>query len=229
MESRCHCHSKSVDKLFLYQSGSPVKPRVLVLTPLGVTAININGITKHSGLNIPCNGKLMSLSDKNHAELRNKYSEVQIDITDEILMVSGKLLHQIHKRLNEIFIPEQDIPFCRKSVLVRGDFYQLPLVQAKLVFMFNETEKSKGFLILHLWHKMKLAKLTEIMCQKDDTMFIELLNKITVGVVDVSVDYILKPRFVLQSEGQYPYHALYILAKNDPENRYNECMLFLID
>ena len=205
--------SKSVDKLFLYQSGSPVKPRVLVLAPLGVTAININGITKHSGLNIPCNGKLMSLSDKNHADLRNKYSEVQIDITVEISMVSGKLLHQIHKRLNEIFIPEQDIPFCGKLVLVRGDLYQLPLVQAKPVSMFNETEKSEGFLILHLWHKMKLAKLTEIMPQKDDTMYIELLNKITVGVVDVSVDYILKPRFVLQSEGQYPYHASYILEK----------------
>ena len=109
MESRCQCHSKShfiktiyhsLSKLFLCESGSPVKPRVFALARIGVAAIDINGITKHSGLNIPCSGKLMSLSDKNHAELRNKYSEAQLDITDEISMVSGKLLHQIHKRLN---------------------------------------------------------------------------------------------------------------------------------
>ena len=82
-----------------------------MLAPTGVAAISINGTTIHSGVNIPCCGKLMSLSDKNRAELRNKYSDVQIVIIDEISMVSGKLLYQIHKRLNEIFSLQQDIPF----------------------------------------------------------------------------------------------------------------------
>ena len=50
--------------------------------------------------------------------------------------------------------------------------------------------------MLDLRHKFKLAELTEIMRQKDHTMFIELLNKIRVSAVDVSVDYILKSRFV---------------------------------
>ena len=77
----------SVSKLRLYQSESPVKPRVLVLMHTGVPAININGTTIHSGLNIPCRCKLMPLSNKNCAELRNKYSEVQIVIIDEISMV----------------------------------------------------------------------------------------------------------------------------------------------
>ena len=66
----------SVNKLFLYQSGSPVKPRVFVLVTTGVAAFNINGTTIHSGLNILCRGKLMTLSYKNRAELRNKYSDV---------------------------------------------------------------------------------------------------------------------------------------------------------
>ena len=167
---------------------------MLALT--GIPAISINGTTIHSGLNIPCRGKLILLSDKNRAELRNKYSNVQIVIIDEISMVSGKLLYQIHKRLNEIFSPQQDIPFDGKSVLVCGDLCQLPPVQGKPVFMFIETKSSKGFLMLDLRHKFKLAELTEIMRQKDHTMFIELLNKIRVGAVDVSVDYILKSRFV---------------------------------
>ena len=130
----------SVNKLFLYQSGSPVKPRVLVLVPTGVAAININGTTIHSGLNIPCRSKLMPLNDNNCAKLRNKYSDVEIVIIDEMSMVSHKLLYQIHKHLNEISSPKQDIPFGGKSVLDCGDLYQLPPVQAKPVFMFNETD-----------------------------------------------------------------------------------------
>ena len=79
--------------------------------------------------------------------------------------------------------------------------------------------------MLDLWHKFKLAELTEIMRQKGNTMFTELLKKIRVSAVDVSVDYILKSRFVQQSEREYPYRALHTFAENDPANIYNEFML----
>ena len=79
--------------------------------------------------------------------------------------------------------------------------------------------------MLDLWHKFKLTELTEIMRQKGNTMFIELLNKTRAGAANVSVDYILKSRFVQQSERQYSYHLLHIFAENDPANRYNECIL----
>ena len=59
-------------------------------------------------------------------------------------------------------------------------------------------------------------------------MFIELLNKIRVGAVDVSVDDILKLQFVQQSEWQPPYYALHIVAENDPTNRCDECMLSVL-
>ena len=42
--------------------------------------------------------------------------EVQIVLIVEISMVSGKLLYQIHKRLNEIFSPQQGIHFGGKLV-----------------------------------------------------------------------------------------------------------------
>ena len=51
----------------------------------------------------------MPLSDQNCAELRNKYSEVQIIITDEIPMVPGWLLYQFHQLVIEKFSPLQDI------------------------------------------------------------------------------------------------------------------------
>ena len=55
-------------------------------------------------------------------------------------MESGKLLYEVHQRLNEIFSPLKNMSFDRKSVLVCWDLYQLPQVQTKSVFMFNNPE-----------------------------------------------------------------------------------------
>ena len=185
----------AVNKVFLYGSGDPAKPRVLLLAPTGVASININGNTVHFGLYIPCRGKLLPLNDGNKAELRNKYSEVELVIIDEISMVSSKLFNQIHKSLNEIFSPGQDVPFGGKSLLVRGDLCQLPPVRAKPVFTFNDTETMEGFISLDLWHKFRLAELDQVMRQ-DDEMFVNILNKIRVGEIDQNVENVIKLRFI---------------------------------
>ena len=148
----------------------------MLLAPIGVAAININGNSIHSGLHIPCRGKLLPLNYANKAKLRNKYSEVELVIIDEISMVSGTLFYQIHKRLNEIFSPGQDILFGRKSIVVCRNLHQLPLVNAKPVLTFNVTETMEGFTSMHLWHKLKLAELDQVMRQ--DNMFENLLSKI---------------------------------------------------
>ena len=58
----------------LYHSKEPDKPRVLLLGPTGTSAVNICGTTIHSGLGIKPGVKLLGLSDKMKARLRNKLS-----------------------------------------------------------------------------------------------------------------------------------------------------------
>ena len=94
----------AVNTVFLYRSGDPAKPRVLLLALTGVAVINTNANTVHSALHKPCRGRLFQLSDANKAKLRNKYSEAELVTIDEISMVSSKLFYQIHKRLNEILL-----------------------------------------------------------------------------------------------------------------------------
>ena len=163
----------------------------MLLAPTGVTAININRNTIHSCLHIPCRGKILPLNNANKAEFRNKYSEVELLVTDDISMVSGKLFYQIYKRLNEIFSPGQDIPFGRKSIVVCGDLYQPPPVNAKPVFTFNVTETMEGFISMDLWHKFKLVELDQVIRQDDD-MFVNLLNKIIKGEIYQNVEHIIK-------------------------------------
>ena len=142
-----------------------------MLAPTGVAAINIDGTTIYSGLNIPCHGKMFPLSDKNRALRRNKYSEIQLIIIDEISMVPSKLLFQVHQRLIEIFESPSNIPFAGRSVIHCGDLYRLSAVRAKSVFMFDEYRQLlQGDVSVGPWRNFKIAEFTEVMRQKDDVV-----------------------------------------------------------
>ena len=214
----------AINKVFLYRGGDPGKPRVLLLASTGVAAININSNSIHLGLHILCRGKLLPLNSANEAELRNKYSEVELVIIDEISMVSFRSFYQIHKRLNEIFSPGKDIPFGGKSIVVCGDLHQLPPVNAKLAFIFNVIETMKGFISMDLWHKFKLAELDQVMRQDDD-MFVNLFNKIRKVEIDQNSEHIIKSRFIDKNDPHYPGDVLHIFVENTPVTRRNKNQL----
>ena len=82
------------------------KPKILILGTTGVAAINVDGTTIHSALQIPVSnfGKnCPQLSDKMESSLRNKLCEVKLTIIDKISMVSNLLLYHIHLWLVVIF------------------------------------------------------------------------------------------------------------------------------
>ena len=129
---------QSLTKIFPYGNVSLDKPKVLVMALTGVTAVNIDEATIHTVLNIPINqsGKnLRPLSDKMISTLRNKLSDLKVSIIDEISMVSNDLLFLVHLRLTEMFRSLNDLPFARVSVITVGDFFQLPLVGGKPVYV----------------------------------------------------------------------------------------------
>ena len=177
----------------------------------------------HSGLHITCRGKLLLLNDANKAVLRNKYSEVELVIIDEILMVSSKLFYQIHKSLNEIFSPGQDVPLGRKSVLIHGDLCQLPPVRANPVFTFDDTETMERFRSRDLWRKFRLAELNQVIRQ-DDEIFVNMPNKIRVDETDQNVD-VIKLRFIDKNDPCYSGNILHIFAENAPVKRHNDNQL----
>ena len=62
----------SLTKILMHKGRDPEKPRVLLLAPTGVAAINIDGTTVHSGLCIHGNRICTPLSDRMRSFLRNK-------------------------------------------------------------------------------------------------------------------------------------------------------------
>ena len=83
----------SLSKLLSFKGGDPEKPRILILAPTGVAAVNIDGTKIHTALGINVGHKLYPLNDLQHGILRNKLSEIKFIIIDEISMVSIVLFY----------------------------------------------------------------------------------------------------------------------------------------
>ena len=145
----------SLSKVLMYKGGELDKPRILLLAPTGVAAININGTTIHSALGTNIGGKLYPLSEQHRAALRNNLSEVRLIVIDEISMVSSVLLFQVNQQLNEIFRYSGKEPIAGPPVIVCGDFYQLPPVKIRPVY--SSTTSIKCFLALDLWNKLQMV------------------------------------------------------------------------
>ncbi|KAK0133509.1 ATP-dependent DNA helicase PIF7 [Merluccius polli] len=150
------------------------QPAVLLTAFTGTAAYNISGKTLHSILKLPRSLKppyqgLGNALDKVRAALSN----AEIFIIDEISMVFKELFAYVHWRFQQIKGNRK--PFGGMSVLAVGDFYQLPpLGRAKPLCVYEENE-------FDLWKDyFTMVNLTEIMRQKDDRAFAELLNRLRV-------------------------------------------------
>ena len=83
---------KSILKTSLYHCKDPKKQDLFYL---GIqeyqSAVNIGGITIHSGLGTKPGTKLLSLDEESKATYRNRLSEVKFSIKHELSMVSSDL------------------------------------------------------------------------------------------------------------------------------------------
>ena len=145
---------------------------VLLTAPTGIAAYNLDAATIHNTFSIGVNSKLpyTPLGEEKINSLRAKYRDVQILIVDEISMVDHKLMAYIHGRLRQIKQCNDYSPFGRVSVVVVGDFFQLPPVKGNALYV-----EKVGF---NLWHNLfSIVELKTIVRQKD-IVFAELLNRL---------------------------------------------------
>ena len=111
-------------------------------------------------------------------------------------MVSKKVLYQMHRRLIETF-NLTDLLFAGRSILVVGDFHQLPPVRVIPAYVSSLDEDYPGSYIANdSWRLFNFAELTEVMQQKGDKNFIDILNKVRVGSIYSEVERTLKSRII---------------------------------
>ena len=206
-----------LSRLFAPLMTNPDDVSVLLTAPTGVAAFNIGGATIHSALAIPGNNTLpveyQPLGDDKLNSLRSKLGQLKLLIIDEISMVDKKMLTYIHGRLRQIKQTGDFTPFGHVSILAFGDFYQLPPVKGKPLFI-NDCH-------FDLWNdSFKLVTLDEIMRQKEDKQFAELLNRIRIKNKKEPLD-ILDRELLKSREIDEMADGLYIFSTNAQVNDFN--------
>ena len=194
------------------------------MAPTGVSAINIEGTTIHSALAIPkeTGDNLPPMSDQKKTQLRRSLSELKLIIIDEVSMVSNITLLHIHQRLKDIFGSSSSLLFAGISIIAVGDLYQLPPIRRKPIF---ENFKNDSYNLYHPWKVFIMMELIQIMRQKDDQQFTELLNRFrTASQTEKDIDCI-NSRSITPLADNYPLDALHIWAENNPVNKHNNKQL----
>ena len=199
----------------------------LLTAPTGTAAFNISGMTIHSTFLIPvAMRQYRNLGADTLNTLRNKLNNVKVVIIDEISMVGANLFYQIHRRLEEIkgcrSIAEYST-FGDVTMIAVGDLYQLPPVAKS--YVFEHPNDSYAKLQDPLWYQFKLAELNQIMRQKDDAEFAQLLNRVRTATCTTNDHLLLKSREINPGMKNYPIDVLHVFSTHKLVNKHNEQML----
>ena len=201
----------AVTKTLTHAPMNPELLSVLLMAPTGVVAININGTTINPALGIPkeTGTTLKPLTDQKRTQMRIFLCQLKLIIIDEISTVGNTTLLHIHQRLKEIFDTPASQLFAGISIIAVGDIYQLPPIKKKPVF---ENYNNDTYNLCHPWHLFSMIELTEIMRQKDDQPFAEMLNRFrTTNQTEEDINCI-QSRSIDPADDNYPTNAIQVIC-----------------
>jgi ATP-dependent DNA helicase PIF1 len=163
-----------------------------VVAPTAVAAVNANGTTLHSWLSMGlANEPLHVLLDKlRTGRFKRTYLSIRstdILLIDEISMVCPLFFEKISAICAEVLGGSRK-PFGTLKIVFFGDFLQLPpITRSKTMKFVFQTP---------LWQTMDVQRmmLRHVYRQKDP-LFLRVLNRVRLGIVDQHVRDMLLPRF----------------------------------
>ena len=182
---------------------NPEDVRIAVCAYTGLAACNVQGSTLHSTFCIEPNKKLKykQLSDDKRNTLRTKFRDLSILIVDEVSMVGNGMLNILYHRLQEIKCNYHQ-PFGGVHIILVGDLFQLRPVGDSWIFADCKEDYASLATNLCKTHFL-MFELTEIMRQKEDQTFAELLNRVREGNQTEDDIALLKSRSVSRNTEQY--------------------------
>ena len=215
---------QALHRLLCSESGqNPEDIRIQMCAYTGLAAYNINGSTLHSAFGIEPNKKLVykPLSDEKRNTLQSKFMNLSILIIDEVSMVGNGMLNFLYLRLQEIKGNKE--AFGGVHIILVGDLFQLRPVGDSWIFL----DCSIGYATLapNLWQEhFKMIELTEIMRQKDDIVFAQLLNRVREGNQTQEDVALLSTRSIKATDSKYTEvkHELHLFPCNAAVDDHNE-------
>ena len=198
--------------------------KVLMLAPTGKAAYNIKGNTIHSTLAIPACESLRNYNSLDSSRLntiRCQLGGVKLVFIDEISMVGNTMFNvQINNRLKDI--KGSSLPFGGVSIIAIGDLFQLQPVMDGYIFKDMDNNEY-GILAPNLWQELfRMFELHEIMRQRENKHFAEILNRLREGYHTKEDIMKLKERTISRTSSNYPKNAPHLFTQNVKVNEFND-------
>ncbi len=159
--------------------------KYVVGAPTALAAINADGKTLHSIFGIPVSDGIMTPDFNkytNNPNVRNYiFHTLKHLIIDEISMVSAPMLDYIDRLLRDV--KQVDAPFGGIQIIAVGDFFQLPPVTrgSDRRDMRACGWKSEFAFDAFAMQNFKLLALTEVLRQRGDNAFINIIRDARTG------------------------------------------------
>ncbi len=208
--------------LYSKEGENPDDIRILLCAHTGKAAYNIKGTTIASAFHRKMYQTQQHMSADELNTFRTKYRNLSIVIIDEISMVGNNMLTFINDRLQQLTGRKQD--FGGISIIAVGDLYQLPPVGDK--WIFKDLTNPGQSLAKNLWHEhFNMHELTEIMRQKDDLRFAEMLNRLRENKMTDEDKELISQRIIKQESLAYPKHAPHLFIENKFVDSFNNNLI----
>ena len=206
----------------LLHSGEGEDPddiRILLCAFTGKAAYNINGVTIASAFHKKYNQLNQSMNSDELNTFRTKYRNLSVIIIDEISMVGNKMLNFIDSRLKELTGTSR--PFGGKSIIAVGDLYQLQPVGDS--WIFNDLSHGPQILATNLWQEhFQMYELTQIMRQRDDLHFADLLNRLRVNELTEIDRLEIYQHMVSPADSRYQKNVPHLFMENKFVDDFND-------
>ena len=209
--------------LNLKDGENPDDKRILLCAYMGFAAFNISGQTICSAFHKKMyKGTYNHLSADELNTFRIKYRHLKVVIIDEISMVGNMTLSFIDTRLQQL--TGSKAAFGGLSVIAVGDLYQLKPVGDFLICL--DLKEGASSLARNLWKELfTMYELVDIMRQKDDLAFAQLLNRLRLNEMTEEDKQVLQTRVFDRDTGDYPKDAVHLFARNFYVKKHNDNIL----
>ena len=204
---------------------NPENVKVVKSAPSGKAAFNIKGNTLHVAFKIPADRgfEYCALDSDRLNTIRTQLQKPKVMFIHEISMVGSGMFNFFNLRLQQIMGNKE--PFGGISLITVGDLFQLKPVFD--LWIFENSQIGYDALVRNLWAEyFTLFELTEIMRQKDDKEFAELLNCLREGKHFKDDIALLKQRFlnVRPKEDNYPFNITDLFTTNALMHAHNNVL-----
>ena len=142
----------------------------------------------------------------------------------QVSMVSQYLLNYVSLRLNQILQPNnRNATFGNISVLAFGDFYQLPPVLGTSLLADDSASLTNN-----IWMEFEKHKLEEVMRQKEDKQFAQLLNRLRVKEKKQPItpqDHLILSTAFKDPQTPSQSNHIHVFGTNKEVDAYNQAIL----